>query len=106
MTLKKMKIEQTIIQKFYSEPNPQISLILLKNEIKTVYELCSRIIEFNNCLKEDEPLDSKNIITHLSNTSNVKLQIPYLRFLEDVIEFYFSVELKKDSNVANFIGYL
>jgi hypothetical protein len=103
MISKNMKIENILVQKFFSVPDPITNLITIKNEIKKVYELSLKVLEFNNKLKENEPLSLKRAVDYLFNEYEIKISIPYLTFLLDIIEFYFKVELNRDSEYLSFL---
>ena len=59
---KKIKIERSIIQKFYGEYNPKSSLIILKNEIQISYELSKQIMDIIKTYDGEEKLGNKKLI--------------------------------------------
>ena len=85
MDAKNVKIEMAMVQKFFAEQNPRVSLIILKNEITTAYELSNKIIDLNNNLKERETLNSKRILDYFRDSLKINIQFSYLQFLEDLL---------------------
>jgi len=57
-------------------------------------------------LKKNEKVYSKNIIEYLVKTHDVRIQLPYLDFLYDIVENYFEVNIPKSSNISNFLSTL
>jgi hypothetical protein len=103
---KKLSVEKTIAQRFISEYEPTASLIILKNEMKKTYELSSSILEIVQKLKKGKKVYSRQIIEELDQKHNIKISIPYLDFLFEIVENYFNVEVPKTSNISNFLGTL
>ena len=103
---KKLKVERTIIQAFLKEGNANTSMNLLKNEIKKIHELSLSIIDIVNNKKETDKLYSKTLISELKKKNNMKIQMPYLDFLTEVVEHYFGVNVPLSSNISNFLGTL
>lgn len=103
---KHIKVERTIIQTFLNEIDPTGSMILLKNELTRIYQLSETIVDMIKNLKKNEKLYSKKVISDIENLRGVKLQIPYLDYLYEVVENYFEVEIPRSSNISNFLGTL
>lgn len=103
---KKMKVERTIVQAFLNEANTTTSMNKLKNEIKRIYDLSLSIIDVVNNLKETEKFYSKTLINELKKRNNVKIQMPYLDFLIEVVQHYFEVNVPLSSSISNFLGTL
>jgi hypothetical protein len=103
---KKLDVEKTIAQRFITEYEPTSSLIILKNELKKTYELSNSIIEIIQKLKKGKKVYSRQIIEDLEKSHNVKISMPYLDFLYEIVENYFNVEIPKSSNISNFLGTL
>ena len=103
---KKLKVERTITQAFLNEMDPSTSIMLLKKEIKQIYDLSSSIATAVNNLKENEKLYSKILIEELKKNHNIKVQMPYLDYLIEVTEHYFNVKVPLSSNISNFLGTL
>ena len=103
---KKLKVERTITQAFLNESDPISSMMLLKREIKQIYDLSSSIADIVNNLKKKEKLYSKTLIEELKDKHNVKVQMPYLDYLIEVAEHYFNVKVPLSSNISNFLGTL
>ena len=103
---KKLKIERAIIQAFLKEGNARSSMNILKNEIKKVHDLSLLIVDVVNNMKENEKLYSKTLISEIKKRNNMKIQMPYLDFLTEVVEHYFEVKVPLSSNISNFLGTL
>lgn len=104
LDVKKLKIESVIIQRFYSESIANSSLLILKNEIYKTYLLSKTIVDFIKEFKGEELL-SKNILDNLEKVHNVKIQIPYLDFLLEIVKNYFKVEVPKASKISDFLKF-
>ncbi|MFX1495983.1 MAG: hypothetical protein ACFFBH_00510 [Promethearchaeota archaeon] len=102
----KINVEKTIIQKFLNEYDPMTSLIILKNEIQKAFQLSKTIVEIINNLKKNEKIYSKKLIIELEKRHNLKIVIPYLEFLYEIVENYFDVKIPKSSGISNFLGTL
>jgi hypothetical protein len=91
---KEFKIERVIVSSFLAENEPKPSLIVLKNEIQKLHmlakELSQEIVDMTTNPNHTK-VDSKDIISHLSKICNVKISLPYLIFLIEIIEQYFEV---------------
>ena len=98
------KIEQIIVQKFYTEFDQLSSLIIIKNEIGKISRIIQDILAFNNKLKEDETLYSKYLLEYLNKLYYANIKLPYLNFLLDVAETYFNAKLKRPNNMVDFFG--
>ena len=96
LNLKKIKIEKVMIQKFLSEDNPKFSMIILKNEIQKAFELSKalseRIIEFKNDHESNE-VDIHKLLDNLIEGQKIKIELPYLKFLIEIAEHYFHIEI-------------
>ena len=83
-----------IVLKFLAENEPKLSLIILKNEIQKLFilakELSQEIMDLTQN-PERSKIESKDIIGHLSEICNVKFTLPYLKFLMELVEYYFEV---------------
>ncbi len=106
LTSKRIKVERTIIQTFLNEIDPVMGMILLKNELNRIYQLSGIIVDMIKNLKKNEKLYSKKVIYDIANIRGIQLQIPYLEYLYEVIEYYFEVEIPRSSNISNFLGTL
>ncbi|TXT59136.1 MAG: hypothetical protein BAJALOKI3v1_1120001 [Promethearchaeota archaeon] len=102
---KKLNVERTIVEKFLAESDERSSLIVLKNEIQKSYSLAEKVIEFINNYKGKE-IQSKKIIDYLAKEENVNIKIPYLRYLLDIVEHYFKMDVPISSDISNFLGFL
>lgn len=104
LDVKKLKIERIIIQRFLSESIPNSSLLILKNEIYKTYIFSKTIVDFIKEFKGEELL-SKNILENLEEVHNVKIQIPYLDFLLEIVKNYFNVDVPKASKISDFLKF-
>lgn len=104
LNVKKLKIERVIIQRFFSEPIPNSSLLILKNEIYKTYLLSKTIVDFIKEFKGKE-IQSKIILDNLEEVHEVKIQLPYLDFLFEIVKNYFKVEVPKTSKVSDFLKF-
>ncbi|NVM16582.1 MAG: hypothetical protein HWN80_02625 [Candidatus Lokiarchaeota archaeon] len=103
---KTLGVERSLVRKFLAEYEPKPSLIYLQNGLQKAYELSLTIVEIVKNLKKKEKLYSKNIIEDLVRIHNVKVQLPYLDFLYEIVENYFEVKVPKSSNISNFLSTL
>lgn len=106
INVKKLGIERALVQKFFEEYEPILSLIYLQNGLQKAYELSETIIDIVKGLKKKENVYSKKVIEDLSRINNVKIKLKYLDFLFEIVENYFKVKVPKSSNVSNFLGTL
>jgi len=90
---KKIKIERSIMQKFYGEYNPKSSLIILKNEIQKSYDLSKQIMDIIKNYDGEEKLGKKKLIDKLVEIRDIKIDFGYLEFLLDIIKHYFEFDL-------------
>jgi len=103
---KKLRGERTIVQKFLNEYDTISSLNILKNEIQKAYKLSKSIAEIVVKIKKKEKVYSKKLIDDLEKIHNIKIQMPYLDFLIEIVENYFGVEVPLTSNISDFLGIL
>ncbi|MFX1277421.1 MAG: hypothetical protein ACFE9Z_04735 [Promethearchaeota archaeon] len=102
---KELEVEKQIIQKFFDEYDLMAGLIILRNEIKKVYELSKDVGVFikNN---EESSITSRNIIKYLSENHQGKIQLPYFKFLLNIVQNYFKIDVPKMDGVSNLLGLL
>ena len=103
---KNLKIEQVIVQKLFSEYDKDLGLFLIKSEINKVHKISNDIIDFNAKLGEDMEFGLKNVMEHLERAYYVTFPLPYLKYIEKIVENYFKVELKKVTEVSDFLDFL
>lgn len=103
---KKIRVERTFVQKFLDEYDLTSSIIILKNELQRAYKLSETIVDIIKNLKKKEKVYSRKIIDKLAEVHNVKVQMPYLDFLYEIVENYFDIKIPKSSNISNFLGTL
>ena len=103
---KKLNVEKVIAQRFISEYDPTSSIIILKNELKKTFELSNSTVEIIQKLEEGKKIFSRQLIEELEKKHNVKVSMPYLEFLYEIVENYFKVEIPKTSEISNFLGTL
>ena len=102
---KKIVIEKGIARKFLEEYELVTGLIILRNEIQKVFEFSKSLADFIKN-SEERVWTSKILIDHIKNVYNEQIQVNYLRFLSDIVKYYFKVELPKIKGVSNFLGFL
>jgi len=100
-----LNVERTIVQRFLSEFDEKSSIIILKNEIQKAFTLAETLVEYIENFKGEE-IQSKDLIDYLSEKRDIKVKIPYLNFLLDIVENYFDVDVPRSSEVSNFLGFL
>ena len=103
---KKIKVENSIVQTFFSELDSVSGLIILKNEIMKLYRLSQDLIEYYNSLEKNEAFTSKRAIDYLNKKYNSKISFPYLTLLEEIISNYFKINLKKAPGLADMVDFL
>ncbi len=103
---KKLNVEKAIAQRFISEYEPTSSLIILKNELKKTFELSNSIAERIKKLEKGKKVLSRQIIEELDKKYKVKVSMPYLEFLYEIVENYFNVEIPRASEISDFLGTL
>ena len=103
---KKISFERSLVRKFLEEYEPIPSIIYLHEGIQKTYELSKTIVERVKSLKKKEKLISNKVIEEIANVHGVKIQLPYLDFLYEIVENYFKVQIPRSSNVSNFLSTL
>jgi len=103
---KKISFERSLVRKFLEEYEPIPSIIYLHEGVQKTYELSETIAERVKGLKKREKLIAKKVIEALANAHGVKIQLPYLDFLYEIVENYFKVQIPRSSNVSNFLSTL
>jgi len=106
LNAKTLGIERSFVRKFLAEYEPKPSLIYLQHGLQKAHELSKTVVDIINNLKKKEKVYSKNIIDEIARIHNVKIQLPYLDFLYEIVENYFEVKVPKSSNVSNFLSTL
>ncbi len=103
---KKINIEKTLVRKFLEEYELIPSITYLHKSIQNTYEISETIIKSVKNLKKKEKLISRKVIEEILNVHKVKIQIPYLNFLYEIVENYFDIRIPRSSNVSNFLSTL
>lgn len=101
---KKTKIENSIVQKFFSEYDSKSGIIIFKNELTKLFKLSQDLIDINANLKETEDFTTKKAIMYINEKYHIKISYPYVNRLMDVAEHYFNVKLKKASDSGDLLG--
>ena len=91
---KKLEIEKSIVQKFFTEYDLNSALIVLRNEIQKAYRFSKTIVSFVGDL-EEKLLTSNRLIDKIEEKYIEKIKPSYLKFLLEIVEYYFKVELPK-----------
>ena len=103
---KKLKIEKNIVQKFFVDNGSKASLIIIKNEIKKIFILSKKIIEFKDSLEDEKRIDSKMLLDYFQSELDIKIQIPYLNYLFEIVRNYFQVDIEITSDTIDFFKLL
>ena len=93
---KEIKIERNIIQGFLTEGEPKSSLIFLRKEIQKAQKLALELSKKVNAIskqQKDKKTDAKQILEDLTNIYEVKISLPYLKFLVEIVENYFGLNV-------------
>jgi len=103
---KKAKVENSIVQSFFSEFDSVSGLIILKNEIVKLYKLSQDLIDYHNSLEVNSDFTSKRALDYLNKKYNSKFSFPYLILLQEIITNYFKINLKKAPGLADMVDFL
>ncbi len=106
LSAKTLNVERSLVRKFLAEYEPKPSLIYLQNGLQKAYDLSRTIVEIVKNLKKKEKVYSKNVLEDIARIHGVKIQLPYLDFLYNIVENYFEVKVPKSSNISNFLSTL
>ena len=93
---KKLKVEKQIVHKFISESDLGYSYIKLKNDVQRAYEICKDIMDLINDyqkLGKKEKLGKNQLINMFTERTTIKLSIPYMDFLLEIIKSYFNFDM-------------
>lgn len=101
---KDLKIERVIVQRFFAEPDPEISIIIVKDEIFKIYKLVEALINFNENYNKDNLFTMKQALEFFEKRYNFQMQVPYLMFLEDIAEKRFNTILFRTDKFTDFLG--
>ena len=103
---KTLGVERSLVRKFLAEYEPKPSLMYLQNGLQKAYDFSKTIVDIISNLKKKEKVYSKNVIEEIARIHYVKVQLPYVDFLYEIVENYFEVKVPKSSNVSNFLSTL
>ncbi|MHA1509292.1 MAG: hypothetical protein ACTSO6_11380 [Promethearchaeota archaeon] len=103
---KNISIERSLVRKFLEEYETLPSIIYLRDGIQKTYELSETIVDRVKNLKKKEKIISKKVIEEIANVHGVKIQLPYLDFLYEIVENYFKIKIPRSSNVSDFLSTL
>ncbi|MFX1273842.1 MAG: hypothetical protein ACFFBP_13925 [Promethearchaeota archaeon] len=101
---KDLKIERAIVQKFFSENDPEISIIIIKDEIYKIFKLVEALIGFNKNYNKKNPFTMKKALEFFENEFKIQIPVPYLSYLADIVEKRFNIELYKTDKFTDFLG--
>ena len=104
INLKKLNFESTIVQKYFAEYDPEVSLIIIKNEMSKLFKFSEAIIKFNENFSKSNTFTMIQVLEHFEKEYNFQFQYPYLNFLEDLVLNYFKVDLHKADKTTDFMG--
>ena len=105
INLKSLEIEKSIVHKFFAEYDLMAGLIILRKEINKAYEFSKTIAEFIENHK-GKPITSKMVLASILKKHDEKIQLPYLKFLVEIVGNYFKVEVPKINGVTSLLGFL
>jgi len=101
---KKTKIENSIVEKFFSEYDSKSGIIIFKNELTKLFKLSQDLIEINTNLRQTEDFTTKKAIMFINEKYHTKISYPYVHRLMDIVEHYFDVKLKRASDSGDLLG--
>jgi len=90
---KAIRVERVFINKFLKERHSKLSLIILRNEILKTFKLANELskkISKKNC-KDIQSI--KEILEHLTNFFGIKISLPYIKFLIEIIESNYNISV-------------
>ncbi len=94
INVKKLKIEQAIVQTLYNENNPETGFILFKNEIHKAFLMAEIILKY---VLDHKPSDinTVNLSEELNKQLNLNMAIDsrYMIFLMDIVNNYYRDKL-------------
>jgi hypothetical protein len=98
LILKNLTIEEKIVQRFLEESDVKTGLLILKNEIKKLYEISKYIIQIikESKTKEKKKINPQKIIKTIEKKYNALISTEYLEFIYAIIENYFSLHIPKE----------
>ncbi|MFX0042578.1 MAG: hypothetical protein ACFE8L_06680 [Candidatus Hodarchaeota archaeon] len=102
---KKLEIEKTVSEKFLSEYDLMTGLILIRNEIHKAYKYSKTIAELIKNNKE-KVVTSKILVNEIARVHEENIKIPYLKFLIEIVKYYFNVEVPSIDGVTDLLGFL
>ncbi len=94
---KDIKIEQDIIRKLLSISQRKASLLSLKREVKKAHILAKELLESISMVEQGDgsKIDVKKLLPNLEEKYNIKLTLPYINFLMEIIEKYFEKQVSE-----------
>ena len=93
---KDLKVEKKIIYRFVSELDLEKSIITLKKDIKKAFDISEYVINLIKLYQnsgQKEKLGKSKLINMLSQSFSIKLSIPYLDFILNIIKNYFQFDI-------------
>ena len=93
INIKELKIEGEIVRDFYREVDSISGLKNLKDELRQIYALSHKLLEFYQKQDKQQPLQTRKAIRYLEDTHFIKIKRFYLQFLIKVIDNYFNTSI-------------
>ena len=93
INIKELKIEGEIVRDFYREVDSISGLKSLKDELRQIYALSHKLLEFYKKQGKQQPLQTRKAIRYLEDTHFIKIKRSYLQFLIRVIDNYFNTTI-------------
>ena len=90
---KKIKVERSIVQKFYQEHDISTSLITLRSEMRKACELSKSIKDFVEHQEKGVNINIIKITERLESVHHVKINRKYLDFLINIVKIYYETDI-------------
>ena len=71
-----------------------------------IHILVQALIDFNNSYSKKNPFTLKQILDFYEKEHNLKMQVPFLEFLENIVIKNYNVELHRTDKIIDFFGVL
>ena len=104
ISIKKLHVEKSIVNRFINETDEKSSLLLFKNDVQKAFELSKLILDIINNSEDKKRANLYRITEDLEKKYDTKINNNYLRFLTDILKFYFEVKLP--TMTESFVGVL
>lgn len=89
----RMKIENTIIEKFLREDNDSTALLIFRNEIWKAREITNEVMHILSNYESKNKMSKKALLSKLREKFSVKITFLYLEFILDILKNYEKFDL-------------